>query len=86
MADKDLLRAEFAMSTRRLEMNVEQLRTKSASQLAELGRKGDALNRLKIELGTLRDQLSATEEEFAVKARQCIPDAPCLTRNRNWPS
>jgi chromosome segregation ATPase len=67
-ADKDLLRAEFAMSTRRLETNVEQLKTKSASQLAEIGRKGDAINRLKIELGTLRDQLYVTEKEYAVKA------------------
>jgi chromosome segregation ATPase len=80
-ADKDQLRAEFAMSTRRLEMSVEQLKTKSTSQLAELGKKGDAINRLKIELGektaaifaleardkSLRDQLRATEEEFAVK-------------------
>lgn len=68
LADKDLLRSEFAMSTRRLEMNVEQLRTKSASQLAELGRKDDAINRLKIELGALRDQVGGTEKEFAVKA------------------
>ena len=80
-ADKDQLRAEFAMSTRRLEMSVEQLKTKSTSQLAELGKKGDAINRLKIELGektatiftleardkALRDQLRATEEEVAVK-------------------
>jgi chromosome segregation ATPase len=80
-ADKDQLRAEFAMSTRRLEMSVEQLKTKSTSQLAELGKKGDAINRLKVELGektatifaleardkNLRDQLRATEEEFAVK-------------------
>ncbi len=80
-ADKDQLRAEFAMSTRRLEMSVEQLKTKSTSQLAELGKKGDAINRLKIELGektatifaleardkALRDQLRGTEEEFAVK-------------------
>ena len=80
-ADKDQLRAEFAMSTRRLEMSVEQLKTKSTSQLAELGKKGDAINRLKVELGektaaifameardrSLRDQLRATEEEFAVK-------------------
>ena len=42
LARKDLLRAEFAVSTRRLEMNVEQLKTKNASQLAELGKKGDA--------------------------------------------
>ena len=67
-ADKDLLRAEFAMSTRRLEMNVEQLQTRNASQLAELGKKGDAINRLKFELGALRDQLLAAEDELAVKA------------------
>ena len=80
-ADKDQLRAEFAMSTRRLEMNVEQLKTKTTSQLAELGKKGDAINRLKMELGektttifaleardkALRDQLRATEEEVATK-------------------
>jgi chromosome segregation ATPase len=80
-ADKDQLRAEFAMSTRRLEMSVEQLKTRSTSQLAELGKKGDAINRLKVELGektatifaleardkNLRDQLRATEEEFLVK-------------------
>jgi chromosome segregation ATPase len=68
LADKDLLRAEFAMSTRRLETTIEQLRTKSASQFAELGRKDNAINRLKIELGALRDQVGATKKEFAVKA------------------
>jgi chromosome segregation ATPase len=80
-ADKDQLRAEFAMSTRRLEMSVEQLKGKTTSQLAEIGKKGDAINRLKIELGektatifaleardkTLRDQLRATEDEVAAK-------------------
>ncbi len=81
-ADKDQLRAAFAMSTRRLEMSVEQLKTKSTSQLAELGKKTDAINQLKKELGektatifavetrdkTLRDQLRATEEEFQIKS------------------
>jgi chromosome segregation ATPase len=67
-ADKDLLRAEFAMSTRRLEIMVEQLKTRSASQLSEVGRKGDAINRLKVELQALRDQLRTTEEESAAKA------------------
>ena len=80
-ADKDQLRAEFAMSTRRLEMSVEQLKTKTTSQLAELGRKTDAINRMKIELGeknatihslearekALKDQLRATEDELAIK-------------------
>src|ERR1700726_2715258 len=46
-ADKDQLRAEFAMSTRRLEMTVEQLKARSTSQFGELGRKSDAIGRLK---------------------------------------
>jgi chromosome segregation ATPase len=80
-ADKDQLRAEFAMSTRRLEMSVEQMKAKTTSQLAELGKKSDAINRLKLELGektatifaleardkALKDQLRATEEELSFK-------------------
>jgi FtsZ-binding cell division protein ZapB len=48
-ADKDLLRTEFAMSRRRLEIRVEELKEQNTSQLAELGRKSDVINRLKIE-------------------------------------
>ena len=80
-ADKDQLRAEFAMSTRRLEMSVAQMKTKTTSQLAELGKKADAINQLKKELGektatifaleardkTQREQLRTTEEEFQIK-------------------
>ncbi|MCC8968438.1 hypothetical protein H8A95_40685, partial [Bradyrhizobium sp. Pear76] len=80
-ADKDQLRAEFAMSARRLEMNVDQLKSKTTSQLAELGKKTDAINRMKIELGeknaaifalearekAMKEQLRATEEEFGAK-------------------
>lgn len=80
-ADKDQLRAEFAMSARRLEMSVETLKSRTTSQLAELGKKTDAINRMKIELGeknaaifalearekALKDQLRATEEEFNAK-------------------
>jgi chromosome segregation ATPase len=92
-ADKDQLRAEFAMSTRRLEMSVEQLKLNSTNQLAELGKKSDAINRLKIELGektatifaleardkALRDQLRATEEEFAVKTNTMLEAQRALT-------
>jgi chromosome segregation ATPase len=80
-ADKDQLRAEFAMSTRRLEMSVEQLKNKTTTQLAELGKKTESINRLKIELGEkaatifalesrdkgIKDQLRATEDELGVK-------------------
>jgi chromosome segregation ATPase len=81
-ADKDQLRAEFAMSTRRLEMSVEQMKAKTTHQLAELGKKTEAINHLKKELGektatisetetrekSLRDQLRTTEEEFESKS------------------
>jgi chromosome segregation ATPase len=50
-ADKDQLRAEFAMSTRRLEMSVDQMKAKTTSQLAEIGKKSEAVGRLKLELG-----------------------------------
>ncbi|MPZ56199.1 MAG: hypothetical protein GEU91_06785 [Rhizobiales bacterium] len=77
-ADKDQLRAEFAMSTRRLEMSVEQMKAKTTSQFAELGKKSEAIAKLKSELGeksaaisamdarerAVKDQLRATEEEF----------------------
>ena len=80
-ADKDQLRAEFAMSARRLEMSVEQLKNRTTSQLADLGKKNDMINRMKIELGeknatifslearekAVKEQLRATEEEFATK-------------------
>ena len=60
-ADKDQLRAEFAMSTRRLEMSVDQLKNKSTGQLAELGKKNDVINRLKIELGEKAATIFALE-------------------------
>ncbi|HEX2364811.1 MAG TPA: hypothetical protein VHJ00_07240 [Bradyrhizobium sp.] len=80
-ADKDQLRAEFAMSARRLEMSVEQLKNRTTSQFADLGKKTDAINRMKIELGeknatifslearekAVKEQLRATEEEHAAK-------------------
>src|SRR5205807_9409793 len=50
-ADKDQLRAEFAMSTRRLEMSVEQMKAKTTRQLAEIGKQTDAIGRLKLALG-----------------------------------
>ena len=60
-ADKDQLRAEFAMSTRRLEMSVEQLKAKTTSQLTEIGKKSEAIGRLKLELGEKTAQLIALE-------------------------
>src|ERR1700742_3008417 len=92
-ADKDQLRAEFAMSARRLEMSVDQLKHKTTSQLAELGKKTDAINRMKLELGeknatifslearekAVKEQLRATEEEFATKTEALRQAEKALT-------
>src|SRR5215472_17569892 len=60
-AEKDQLRAEFAMAMSRLEMTVEQLKVKTTSQLAEIGRKSEAVGRLKYELGEKNAALLALE-------------------------
>jgi hypothetical protein len=99
-ADKDQLRAEFAMSTRRLEMSVEQLKTKTTSQLAELGKKGDAINRLKMELGEKTATIFALEatKRCAINCARprmkspprpvscTMPSARCPTSKPNLPN
>ncbi|KIZ44958.1 MULTISPECIES: hypothetical protein [Rhodopseudomonas] len=95
-ADKDQLRAEFAMSARRLEMSVDKLKNKTTSQFAELGKKSDAINRLKLELEeknaailtlearetAVKDQLRATEEEFAAKTQALRGAEAALTEKQ----
>ena len=56
-ADKDLLRAEFAMSIRRFEITVEQLKNKITNQLVELGKKSDIINRLNLEHNQLKAEV-----------------------------
>jgi chromosome segregation ATPase len=81
-AEKDQLRAEFAMSARRLELLIEHLKAENASQFAELGKRADAINLFKVEINEkdaqiralqarqseLEQQLAATREELAAKA------------------
>ena len=81
-ADKDLLRAEFAMSTHRLEKRVEEIKAKATDHLTELGKKSEAIGRLKLELSEktatllalgakerrLAEDLESTQSELAVKA------------------
>jgi hypothetical protein len=69
-ADKDLLRAEFAMATRRLELMIEKLRNKNASQLVEMGKKSDSVIRLKLELNTLK--VAAAKVVAAYSSRKPI--------------
>jgi chromosome segregation ATPase len=69
-ADKDQLRAEFALSTRRLEMNVEALRKRLAEQLSDVNQKRTDLGALKAErekhLEVVRE-LEAREAELRAR-------------------
>ncbi|MEM7300556.1 MAG: hypothetical protein AAF468_05685 [Pseudomonadota bacterium] len=72
-ADKDQLRAEFAMSARRLEMSLEELKEKAAEQMIELNRKRDELADLaddhKQKLETITE-LEARGSELRSELRQ----------------
>jgi chromosome segregation ATPase len=77
-ADKDRIRAEFAMSTRRLEMSIKSLREKAAAQVIEIGRnreemkrlageraeRDQALSQLEAKAGELRTELRQSEEQL----------------------
>lgn len=90
-ADKDLLRAEFAMSARRMEITIEQLRNKIASQLVELGKRTDAINRLKtqrdglkIELIGATAQAGTLKKQLAEPHRSAGPKSDVHTLLRRW--
>lgn len=73
-AEKDRVRAEYAMTTRKLEMNIKGLREKTAEQMVEIGRGREALKGLAVEkkdknqalsdLQSKNDELRVREEEL----------------------
>ena len=77
-ADKDQLRAEFSMSTRRLEMSIDELREKASMQLIEINRKRDqsakydedmkerlkTINELEAKASDLRATLASREAQL----------------------
>jgi len=58
-ADKDRMRAEFAMSTRRLEMSIKGFKDKAAAQIIEINRNREELKRL---AGDRNDQNQSISE------------------------
>lgn len=80
-AEKDHLRAENAMAMRRLEMLVEETRSKATAQLADIGKRAETIHRLKIEVEgkstaiarlessekSLQEQLQQTQSELSSK-------------------
>jgi chromosome segregation ATPase len=83
-ADKDRMRAEFAMATRRLEINFKTFREKAAAQIVEINRnreelkqlmserseRHEALTRLEAEAGEVRAELRKREDQLQVFAEQ----------------
>jgi len=81
-ADKDRLRSQFAMSIRRLEISIEEMKTKTAEHLVEISNKTNTINGLKKELDektgtilsletgekTLRSQLSSVEKVLEARS------------------
>jgi len=60
-ADKDRMRAEFAMSTRRLEMSIKSFRDKASSQIIEINRNREELKQLAAEREEKNRALSELE-------------------------
>ncbi len=83
-ADMDQVHSQIAVATRRLEICVEQMKSRTTSQLAEIGKTSETVGRLKAELAEknaalalLQDkeravgtQLRATETTLAGKAHE----------------
>jgi uncharacterized membrane protein YccC len=64
-ADKDQLRAEFAMTISRLEFKLDQMKARTTNQLADLGR---TIGDLKLELGEKTAALQTVQADLAAKA------------------
>jgi len=58
-AEKDHLRAQFAMSVRRLEINIDEMRSKAAGHSGEIGRRDLEIYRLNAELDKKKTQIMA---------------------------
>jgi hypothetical protein len=70
-AEKDLLRAEFAMSLRRLEMTVEDTKKKEVDRLREIGVKTAEIHHLRTELDKAAALLEkSTELTLNLQARE----------------
>jgi chromosome segregation ATPase len=71
-ADKDQLRAEFALSTRRLEMNVEALRRRLADQLRDINRRKSEMGGMKGERDSHLAIVRELEEREAELRRRIL--------------
>ncbi|HEY3642607.1 MAG TPA: hypothetical protein VGL31_16055 [Xanthobacteraceae bacterium] len=92
-ADMDQVHSQIAVATRRLEICVEQMKSRTTNQLAEIGKTSETIGRLKAELTernaalaalqdkerTVAAQLRATEAELAANTRSLEETAQKLS-------
>lgn len=70
-SDKDALRADFAVSTQRLELNIAELRNKTSAHFAELAKKSDLIDRMSAQLAERAARIEALEaRERTLEARE----------------
>ena len=72
-ADKDRMRAEFAMSTRRLEMSIKGFKDKAAAQVVEINRNREELKRLAAERDARNQSVSRGRDQGGRAARRAAP-------------
>jgi hypothetical protein len=75
-AEKDALRARFAVAAYRYERTIEQLRARLATELADIGRKSNEVNRLKRDLAETIATIGVLEAHNRNLADHAAADAP----------
>jgi chromosome segregation ATPase len=83
-ADMDQIHSQIAVATRRLEICVEQMKSKTTNQLAEIGTSSETIGRLKAELAERTAVLTALQDkERAVGTRLHTTEAELADRVRS---
>jgi chromosome segregation ATPase len=83
-ADMDQVHSQIAVATRRLEICVEQMKSKTTNQLAEIGKSSETIGRLKAELAERTATLSALQDkERAVGTKLHTTAAELVAKTRS---
>jgi chromosome segregation ATPase len=83
-ADMDQVHSQIAVATRRLEICVEQMKSKTTNQLAEIGKSSETIGRLKAELAERNAVLAALQDkERAVGTQLYTAEAELAAKLRS---
>ena len=83
-ADMDQVHSQIAVATRRLEICVEQMKSKTTNQLAEIGKSSETISRIKAELAEKNAVLAALQDkERAVGTQLYTAEAELAAKLRS---